>query len=236
MNSKLWLIPFILLTLIACKRKSGAYNYDQLGATHNLPKKSEAELKAFIAESKQKIKDGDLIMRTGIGLESEAIRNLSQKDKTFSHCGLAFHEDGQVYVYNAIGGKENPSEKLLREPFETFVDPAAEDGFGIYRYSLSDSEISALYGILLDYYKKGVLFDHAFDLKTDDRMYCAEVIYKSLKQATNNRVALPTTTIKNYTARTPNLKERVFKDFEYIGVDDLFINPFCQLITLISYR
>jgi hypothetical protein len=224
------------LLLVACARKNSNENVNQLGGNTGTTQKSKAELQELIRDSKRKIKNGDLIERSDDGLESESMRNFSKRDKTFSHCGLAFVEEGEIYVYNTIAGEENPSEKIRREPFDSFVSPEMKNGFGIYRYALSDSEAVNLHRLIKSYYAQGLLFDKTFDLKSDEKMYCAELVYKGIKKATNDRIVIPTSRLQNYKVRAPQYKGVVLKEFEYVGLDDLFLNAFCQPISTISYK
>jgi Permuted papain-like amidase enzyme, YaeF/YiiX, C92 family len=177
-----------------------------------------------------------LIERADEDLVSESMRNFSKRDKTFSHCGLAFIEDGEVYVYNNMAGEENRSEKMIREPYDSFVSPAKKSAFGIFRYALTDTETEKLHTVTKEYHQKGLLFDKTFDLKTDDKMYCAEMIYKFLKTATAGRVLLPTSKIQNFRVKDPKYKGLVMKEFEYVGLDDLFLNPFCKEVARVIYQ
>src|SRR4051812_41975620 len=61
------------------------------------------------------IKSGDIITRLGSDITSEMIRQFNQKDKSFSHCGIASIEHDTVFIYHAIGGEFNPDQKLKRE-------------------------------------------------------------------------------------------------------------------------
>lgn len=232
-------IFFAAAGFIACKRNNAADTEKkinlQFGDNHDMIKKPIAELQQMLKENKTKIQDGDLIMRSDDGLESESLRSFSKTDDSFSHCGLAFLEDGNVYVYHNMAGKENVSEKLMRQPFDSFVNINQKTGFGLFRYNLTPPEIQKLHDISKDNFAKGLKFDKNFDLKTDDKMYCAEMIYKFVKQATNNRVVLPTTTIQNFRVKDPRYKGLVLKEFEYVALDNLFINPFCTELGRIAY-
>ena len=86
------------------------------------------------------IQNGDLILRTGRDFTSEIMRQLSTKDKTYSHCGIASIEHDSVFVYHSIGGEWNPDQKLRRDPFEIFCNPFENRGFGIFRYKLRPIE------------------------------------------------------------------------------------------------
>jgi Permuted papain-like amidase enzyme, YaeF/YiiX, C92 family len=236
MKSLFFGIIALALVAVGCRRNSASESVNQAGTTRDIPKKTNEEILNFIKESKHKIKDGDLIERSDEDLVSESMRNFSKKDKTYSHCGLAFIEDGEVYVYNNMAGDENKSEKMMREPYDSFVSPAKKSGFGIFRYTLTDAEIKKLQQVTKENHAKGMLFDKAFDLKTDDKMYCAEMIYKFLNTATMGRILLPTSKIQNFRVRDPKYKGLVMKEFEYVGLDDLFLNPFCKPVVRISYK
>ena len=70
-------------------------------------------------------------------------------------------------------------------------------------------------------YLAGIMFDMKFDLQTDDRMYCAEFVYKSFLSGTKNNLSFTISHLKN---------------FAYVGVDDLFINPVCKELQRIIYK
>jgi hypothetical protein len=234
---KLFLGVIVLVAVAAgCRRTQASDTESQPGMGRYDQRKSDADILQYIKENKAKVKNGDLIERADDDLVSESMRNFSKKDKTFSHCGLAFIEDGDIYVYNNMAGEENKSEKMMREPYDSFVSPYKKNGFGIFRYTLTDAEIEKLHQVTKENYTKGMLFDKTFDLKTDDKMYCAEMIYKFLNTATMGRVLLPTSKIQNFRVRDPKYKGLVLKEFEYVGLDDLFLNPFCKSIVRISYK
>lgn len=231
------ILGFILLgSTTSCVRN----NPNQIATERSIEKGVErlknSDILTFISINKAKIKDGDLIERSDDDLVSESLRGLSQTDKTFSHSGIAFLEDSNVYVYNNMAGEENKSEQMMREPFDSFVSPHRKDGFGIFRYQLSDEERVKFHDIIKDLYEKKLLFDKSFDLKTDDKQYCSEMIYKALKKATNNRVVLPTTKVQNFKLRDPKYKGMILKEFEYVAIDNLFLNPYTTPIVRISYN
>ena len=240
MRSRILIYTFIIAScFIGCKRNNNADNEKkiniQFGDNHDMIKKPITEIQQMLRENKAKIQNGDLIMRSDDGLESESLRSFSKTDDSFSHCGLAFLEDGDIYVYHNMAGKENVTEQLMRQPFDSFVNINQKTGFGLFRYNLTPDEIQRLQAISKDNFAKGLKFDKNFDLKTDDKMYCAEMIYKFIKQATNNRVILPTTTIQNFRVKDPRYKGLVLKEFEYVALDNLFINPYCTELGRIAY-
>jgi hypothetical protein len=167
------------------------------------------------------VKQGDLIMRTGRDFTSEAMRQLSLKDKTYSHCGIASIEHDSIFVYHSIGGEWNPDQKLRRDPFDVFCNPFENRGFGIFRYNLTAKENSDLLNIVQNFYKEAIMFDMKFDLSSNERMYCSEFVYKSIEEAYQNRISLPTTTINH---------------IKFIAPDNLYINPKCVEIKRVIFN
>ncbi len=192
---------------------------------------------AAISKAKSLLTDGALITRSDDDFESLTWQNFNQKEQAFSHAGIAFLEHGQYVVYNPMAGFENPDGKLRREPFDSFVSPYAKKSMGIFQYQLSAKEISALHDVIRKFYTDKNPFDMKFDLKTDDSLYCSEMIYKGLKAATNGRIELPHSYLENYKPKVFGYKfsNEFLKKADYIGIDDLYLNPFCKELIRIKY-
>ena len=167
---------------------------------------------ASIDKMRPLIEQGDMILRTGSDFTSESLRQLSSTDKTYSHCGIASIEHDSVFVYHALGGEWNPDEKLRRDPLVLFCNPEENRGFGVFRFTFSPSQKNALDSVVRSWYKKGVTFDMDFNLATDDKLYCAEFVSKAISAATARQITFATTRINA---------------FEFVAVDNLFLNPHC---------
>lgn len=176
---------------------------------------------AQIIEVKPLIKTGDVVTRTGNDFTSESLRNLCRRNTTYSHCGIASIENDSLFIYHALGGEWNPDENLKRESFEHFADPYTNNGFGLYRFDMPTENLSHLATIAQRMFKQHLKFDMKFDLATDDRMYCAEFIYKSFKEASMQQIVFA--------------KSRI-GDFEFIGVDDIFLHPSSKNIIQVVYK
>ena len=208
-----WLSGCLLLFNLACNNPS---TYNQLKIT---PVDSE-EIKlkyerafASIEKVKPLIKQGDMILRTGNDFTSESLRQLSFTDKTYSHCGIASIENDTIFIYHALGGEWNPDEKLRRDPLELFCNPEENRGIGIFSFKFNTDQKNKLDSIVKAWYNKGLMFDMKFDLATNDRMYCAEFVSKAITTATGNQIIFSTSRINK---------------FEFVAVDNLFLNKFCQ--------
>ncbi|HVB04564.1 MAG TPA: hypothetical protein VNE41_12695 [Chitinophagaceae bacterium] len=170
---------------------------------------------SLIIQASWLVRDGDLVMRTGNDFISLTLRQFSLQDKTYSHSGLVQIDGGRIRVFNAIGGEDNPNQTLRRDSFGYFCDPAYNFGFAVYRYNLNRVQLKRLDSIENRYYDERVKFNMSFDLKTDNRLYCTEFVYKSLLKATGDSGYIPLTHINHMT---------------YVAPDNLYLNPHAHLI------
>lgn len=161
------------------------------------------------------LQPGDMIFRNGNDEVSQAARSFNRRDTSYSHCGLLFIENDSVVVYHALGGIYNPSQKLMRQPLDSFCNPAENNAVAVYRYPLNTAQLDKLQKTVSDYYNAGIKFDLYFNYQSDDKMYCAEFVFKSLNRAVNN-------TLTSY----------VRMDTIPFGVttDDLFLHPQSRLV------
>ena len=170
---------------------------------------------------KSGLQNGDIVTRTGNDFTSENLRLMNIRDKTYSHCGIAFVENDTAFVYHAIGGDFNPNQTLKKELFETFVNPYENRGFGIYRFNQTEKENLQLKWLCNEYYKIKLPFDMKFDLKSDDKMYCAEFVGKTLELASDQNLKINRSKIQT---------------FEFIGVDDIILHNGSHKITSLVYK
>ena len=191
-----------------------------------------------ITTTKALLQSGMLIMRSDDDYESLTLQNFSNTEKVFSHAGLLFKEDSGYVVYHSMTGVENPKGTIRKDSYEVFVNPKQKTGFGIFKYNISEKETNKLHQIVLKNYQNKIPFDMFFNLKTDDSLYCSEMIYKGLKKATNNRVIIPNSFMINFKPKIMGYKYNTafLKRFEYIALDNLYLNPFCTEIKRVAYR
>lgn len=207
-----WLLSCLLLFIIGCENKNGN---NQIKPAHIdsfdlLAKNIKAH--ATIERSKKIIRQGDMILRTGNDFTSESLRRLSLTDKTYSHCGIASIENDTIFVYHSLGGEWNPDERLRKDPVELFCNPGENRGFGVFTFNFDARQKHTLDSLLQSWYKKGIMFDMRFDLSTDDRMYCTELVSKAIEFSTDTRISFAATTLNN---------------FKFVSIDNLFLNKNC---------
>lgn len=201
-----------------------------LMACHNaptplrLPAQNE-ELKqvraaSLIDSARQFLRPGAIVLRRGNDAISSLFAELNKTDKSYSHCGIAFEEDGHWFVYHSIGGEDNPDAKLRRDAFTTFVRRDHNFGFAIAWLPLNDAQTASLKQIVRAWYQAGKPFDMKFDLKSDDRLYCAEMLYKAFGQVMDGPNRFPTTE---------------HRGFRYVSTDNIYRNKAVEMLCRINY-
>jgi len=167
------------------------------------------------------LQSGDLVVRSGKGTTSYMLMQMNQKDKTYSHCGIVVIENGYPFVYHSIGGEDNPDARVRRDSANYFFSPLNNFGFGIYRYDLEPENITKLENVVRQYYREKRKFDMDFDLKTDDKLYCAEFVYKAVNTAAADSAYIGITHAFGYT---------------FVGIDDLFLNLHTHKIWEVKFK
>lgn len=167
------------------------------------------------------LQTGDLVVRRGDDMTSYMLSQLNTNDKTYSHCGIVVEENGYPYVYHSIGGEDNPDGIIRRDSAHYWYSPANNLSFAAYRYAVSDSVKNSFVQCIYDFYKEKRMFDMSFDMATDDRLYCSEMIYKAMLQATGDTGYI-------------NLSENYGRKFA--GIDNLYPAAHSRAICRIRFK
>lgn len=193
----------------------------------------------MIEDGQTRLKEGDLVVRMNRDPSSRFIKYFNHKDKNYSHSGIVLFEHGYPYVYHIIDGEENPDQKMRRDSLSHFCNPRKNVGYGIYRYDMSVAEIYKLKDIVHDWYGKGLRFDSAFSLATDDKMYCSEMISKAVTEATGKRIFIEPVRLNmaeaGFLTAYTHLPISYTNGLAIIPIDALYVNPFCHLIKKYVY-
>ena len=165
---------------------------------------------------------GDLITRTGNDFTSESLRNFNDSDNRYSHIGMISIENDSILVYHALGGEFNPDQRIMRDPLSHFAEPYGNRGIGLFRLTHRNHHLSQkMVQEARNCYLQKIPFDLDFDLKTNDKLYCAEMISKCIELASDHQIHFTTNRIGT---------------FEYIAVDQIFRHPAFHEILALRYK
>ena len=198
----------------------------------------------LISTVRESIREGDLVLRCGNDFISESLSDFSQKEKLYSHSGVARMDNGTMYIYSNMAGDINPDEIMRRDLVDSFITPVHNIAVGIYRYDITNTEVEKLRDIVHTHYLNKLQFDMNFDLATDDKMYCAEMIAKAVESATNKRIIFSKSLIndelkgkylKKLLQRKIVPSEKMADQKEYYALDNLYLNQHCREVSKIIF-
>jgi hypothetical protein len=156
------------------------------------------------------LKTGDMVFIQGRSFLSEQLRKLNPRDQRYSHCGWLVRENGQFWVYHLSGQTGRPPTPIRRVSLRDFIAPGRALAFGIYRSDFADTILQGSTQRIKDWQQAGVTFDYQFDLGTDDKMYCSELIFKALKSMEDDLIMV---NLGNVNGK------------RYVTLDNLYFNP-----------
>ena len=196
---------------------------------------------SILREAKTLIQTGDLVLRKGNDFSSDQVRSMSKDDKTYSHAGIALVKGDSILIYHVEPDFYYINDKVRKENIDSFFNRIHNTEFAVARFKLDTIETKVLINYLEERYQEKVAFDMGFDLKSDDKMYCSEMIKKGLAKATNNRITIEVQRmndkskykiIKQYF----KLQEKQFVNREIIPIDRLYLNPSCTILKRFTYQ
>jgi hypothetical protein len=225
-------IILFFITITSCNQNQ---SIPAVNLEHALPKDT---VQIIIDSLKSVCQPGDLIVRLGNDLISDQIRFLSEKDHYYSHVGMIVNHNGKKMVCNISPGDfTNSADTIRYEIIDSFINPKNNLACALYRYDITDIEKIKLQAQLDSYHNQKIHFDKIYDLKTDNKLYCSEMIYKALKKVTNDRIEISQSYIP---ANMHHLISLFFKKFnidsativnrKIIAIDNLYDNLHCRLI------
>jgi hypothetical protein len=167
------------------------------------------------------LKQGNIVLRSGLGADSYMLSQMNRRDKTYSHCGIVLMENGYPFVYHCIGGEDVPDARLRKDSAKVFFTPLHNDGIAIVQYNFNDKNVTDLMRVVTRFYQARPKFDLKFDLATDDALYCSEFVYKALNEAKNDTAyILPSKALGR----------------AFVGIDDLFLNEHAHITWRIKFK
>jgi Permuted papain-like amidase enzyme, YaeF/YiiX, C92 family len=150
---------------------------------------------------------GDLLFISAGGTWSDLARFLSRREQLYSHVGVIARVAGQLVVIHAGGNPLHSEAGVHADSILFFM--ATVTRIGLYRLP------ERLRGPFLSYVEtakaRHLPFDSEFSLKTADRLYCTELIWRGLVQ----------------TMRRDPIPEKTWAMGEdYVALDDVTRLPF----------
>lgn len=126
------------------------------------------------------VKDGDLVFRKGFSIESQAVL-LADVNGDYSHVGIIVIRNDTPFVIHVVPDSIQSSiDYTLKEELLDFFHPEFAAKGCIMRIKPSFEAIAKNSAdTAYRFYENHISFDGGYDLLTDDKMYCTELIWKA---------------------------------------------------------
>jgi len=195
---------------------------------------------SLIKETRQLLKEGDLILRLNRDPLSRFIKNFNRRDKKYSHAGLLFFQGEEPFVYHIVNGSDSTREFIVKDSFADFCSPKENLSFGVFRFAITSNEIKELKKVIKGWQAKKIRFDHQFNPDTDQKMYCSEMISKALRLATCKRINTGSTLLTDkealFLSTHLHLSNNTFMKKGLVAIDNLYQPSFSRPVKECQYR
>lgn len=134
------------------------------------------------------LRDGDILFRRGKEAVSEVVLGLDPQS-AFSHVGIVVIRTGEAWVVHMVPAEaEGEDDAVKLEPVSRYLAADRSTGMAVYRlHELPDNSSASRLKIVvreaLRLAQIGIPFDKAFNLDTQDRLYCTELVWQAFLKA-----------------------------------------------------
>lgn len=138
------------------------------------------------------IRSGDLIFRQGRGIFSEFFRNVGEVDSPYSHVGIIYVKNNNVFVIHTEANEMTGIGFAKKDKLVDFISNNNALTYGLFRIKgLGNKDAESVLKTALAYVSNKIPFDADFNLKSSDSLYCTELVYKAYKSAGFDLVEYP---------------------------------------------
>lgn len=162
--------------------------------------------------------DGDIIFQTSQSGQSLAISYATHSK--YTHCGLLFNDNGNWFVYEAVG-------PVKKTPFKEWIQHGDSSHYVVRRLAKSDSMMTTETTNLMRASvnkRMGTGYDFWFGWN-DSLIYCSELVWKAYNESIGIEVGQPKP-MKEYDLTHPLVVQTMKNRYgEAIPYEELMISP-----------
>ncbi len=128
-------------------------------------------------------KNGDLVFRKGRSVESQIVL-FSDRESDYSHVGIIYMIENKAYVIHTVPDESKSSVDYIKmERIEEFFNPNKASKGSVLRTKEKYISFALLAAKKAKwFYDRKIVFDDAYDLKTEDKLYCTELVWKAYQE------------------------------------------------------
>lgn len=143
---------------------------------------------SYLLLAQDTLQPGDILFRKGLEAASHIVMGLDRASG-YSHVGIITGQPGDLKVVHAVPAEGTDEiDRVKQDRLADFIRPDRATAFAVYR--LNDIGNRKSEGIRLEVSRRAehiaarqTPFDSQYDLGSDDRLYCTELVWKLYKDA-----------------------------------------------------
>ena len=130
------------------------------------------------------LQTGDIIFRRGRSLVSQLVLSADGRSN-YSHVGMIKMIEGRPFVAHVTTDDPPGSPDIARiEPLDRFLSDDRAVSAAVYRIKDSARPVAGrAVDIALSFVEERVPFDGEMDLRTTDKLYCTEMVWRAFREA-----------------------------------------------------
>jgi len=129
------------------------------------------------------LKDGDLVFRKGLSIESYVVL-ITDRASSYSHVGVIYVLNEIPYVIHTTPDESSDDIDYVRmETLSDFFSSENASRGSVFRLKeqyMNSAKLAAL--TAKSYFDDKIVFDDAFDLKSENKLYCTELVWKAFQK------------------------------------------------------
>lgn len=136
------------------------------------------------------LRTGDVIMRHGFGLISNAIVKYAHDSVPVSHCGIVVqHADSTWWVIHTVSNSLAHIDGMQQDALPKFLAESHKNSIVVQRYISCDTMAGKRIAEAAGYYlQQKVPFDDSFDTQDSSEFFCTEMLCYVFKHACNDNI------------------------------------------------
>lgn len=146
---------------------------------------SENTKQVFYPMSRQEkglLRSGDIILRRGYGMFSDALISAQDQRYPVSHCAMIIERNGKLSVAHALSSSVAPIDGAQEQPLQRFLNESVPNSVVVMRFKTSPDTIQRIVEAVKSYSDKHIPFDHNFDKSDTTKFYCTELFQHCYKK------------------------------------------------------
>ena len=155
-------------------------------------KQNQFEISAQIPFDSEIFRSGARIFRQGRGIFSEFFRNVGELNSPYSHVGIIYMENNNVFVIHTEANEVTGLGFAKKDELTNFISKTNAFSSGLYRIkNLGSKDAESVMKTALGYVRNKIPFDTDFDLNSSCSLYCTELVDMAYKSVGINLVEHP---------------------------------------------